>query len=367
MKIELHNIKVRDLVQDYQDSAEEGVTAYGGRLDVRPKYQRNFVYDDDKRDAVIDTVRKGFPLNVMYWVKNSDNDFEVLDGQQRTIAICQYVTGDYSINEKYFHTLTSDEQEQILNYELTVYFCEGTDSEKLEWFKTINIAGEELSDQELRNAVYTGEWLTDAKRYFSKQGCPAKEKADKYIRCEVNRQELLELTLKWISEPYGKKDDLNIKKYMADHQKDPNASALWRYFCDVIEWVKSTFVTYYKEMKGLPWGLIYNKYKDDIIDTKALDKEISNLMADEDVTKKSGIFLYVLDRKESRLQIRSFDKRDARTAYQKQKGICPVCGKHFEIEQMHADHIIPWSKGGKTVPENCQMLCAECNIKKSNH
>jgi hypothetical protein len=362
MEINLHNISVRDLVAGYKDSADEGVVAYGGRLDVRPKYQREFIYKDDKRNAVINTVRKGFPLNVMYWVVKDDGNYEVLDGQQRTISICQYVEGDFSINEKYFHTLTNDEQEQILNYQLTVYFCKGTDSEKLEWFNTINIAGEELKPQELRNAVYTGEWLTDAKRHFSKNGCAAYLLSEKYVKVVVNRQELLELALKWI----GAKTGTSIEQYMADHQHDTNASELWLYFQSVINWVQTIFPQYRKEMKGLPWGPIYNTYKDMHLDTKKLNEEVDKLMADEDVTKKSGIYQFVLDRKESHLQIREFTQRDIRTAYEKQKGICPMCGKHFEITEMQADHITPWSKGGKTIPENCQMLCADCNRKKSN-
>lgn len=212
MKIELNQIKIRDLVDNYTDNDIEGVSGYHGYLDIRPKYQREFVYKDAQRDAVIDTVRKGFPLNVMYWVKNSDTAFEVLDGQQRIISICRYVTGDFSINEKYFHTLTKDEQKQILDYELTVYICEGKDSEKLAWFKTINIAGAQLTPQELRNAVYTGPWLTCAKRDFSKRGCRAQTIGDKYVRCELIRQELLELALKWISGG-------NIERYSSGHHK----------------------------------------------------------------------------------------------------------------------------------------------------
>ena len=336
---------------------------YGGRLDIRPKYQREFVYKDKQRDAVIETIRKGFPLNVMYWCvtektdNTSDVAYEVLDGQQRTISICQYVAGDFSINEEYFHTLTDDQQEQILDYKLMVYFCEGTDSEKLDWFRTINIAGERLTDQELRNAVYTGTWLTSAKRFFSKNGCAAKALSDKYVKVDTIRQELLELALKWISGG-------NIRQYMADHQQDANANALWLYFQQVIAWVQATFPTYRREMKGLPWGELYNRYKDSQLDTAALEAEIADLMQDDEVQKKSGIYEYVLDGDERHLNLRAFDKSTARTAYERQEGICPKCGKHFEIEQMEADHITPWSQGGKTLPENCQMLCRECNRRK---
>ena len=357
MKIELRPIRIADLTNGYTDDAEEGVTAYGGSLDVRPKYQREFVYKDAQRNAVIDTVRKGFPLNVMYWVERDEGGYEVLDGQQRTISICQYVKGDFSINDKYFHTLTDDEQKQILDYELTVYFCKGTDSEKLAWFETINIAGEKLTAQELRNAVYTGSWLTDAKRHFSKSGCAAQKVGDKYIKCAVNRQELLELAIQWKSQG-------NICQYMADHQHHANANELWLYFNAVIAWVQTIFPTYRKEMQGLPWGELYNDHHQSPHDTKAIEAEVARLMEDDEVTKKQGIYPYVLTRREKYLNLRAFDKSTARTVYERQKGTCPTCHKHFDITQMEADHITPWHEGGKTNIENCQMLCRDCNRRK---
>ena len=195
MEITLHQIKVRALVEGYVDNQEDGVRAYGGRLDVRPPYQREFVYNEKQRDAVIDTLTQGFPLNVMYWAVRDDGTYEIIDGQQRTVSICQYVNGDYAYMMRYFHNLTDDEKEQILEYELQVYFCSGTDSEKLRWFKTINIAGEELTEQELRNAVYAGPWLADAKRYFSKSNCAAYNMGNKYVIGEVNRQKYLETAI----------------------------------------------------------------------------------------------------------------------------------------------------------------------------
>ena len=181
MKIQLKEILVRDVARNFVNNEEEGVIGYDGKLNIRPKYQREFIYRDTQRDAVIDTVRKDFPLNVMYWAVNDDGTYEVLDGQQRTISICQYVAGDFSVDYQYFHNLTDDEREQILNYKLMVYWCEGNDREKLEWFKTINIAGEKLTDQELRNAIYTGTWLTDAKRYFSRSNGAAYNLAKDYV------------------------------------------------------------------------------------------------------------------------------------------------------------------------------------------
>ena len=189
MKIELKEISIREVSNGYKNDNEEGVVGFGGRLNIRPKYQREFVYKDKKRDDVIDTVKKQFPLNVMYWVKNEDATYEVLDGQQRTVSICEYVAGSFSFNAMYFNNLTNVEQNQILDYKLMIYFCEGNDKEKLDWFKTINIAGEKLTDQELRNAIYTGTWLTDAKKYFSKTGCAAYGIGNDYMTGSPIRQD----------------------------------------------------------------------------------------------------------------------------------------------------------------------------------
>lgn len=362
MKIELKQILIKDLFKDYKDSSDEGVVAYGGKLNVRPAYQREFVYKDKQRDAVIDTVMKKFPLNVMYWVKNADGTFELLDGQQRTISICQYLSKDFSINFRYFHNLTESEKEEILNYPLMVYFCEGTDKEKLDWFKTINIAGEKLTDQELRNAMYTGSWLYDAKKYFSKNSCPAYQIGNKYMNGTAIRQDYLETALEWICN----RDSLeSIEEYMSKHQADKDANELWQYFQSVIDWVKRLFPTYRKEMKGLPWGLYYNKFKYKSFNTNDLEEKLQELMLDEDVTNKKGIYEYLLDGDEKHLSIRSFSDKQKREAYEQQKGICPKCGKHFEIEEMEADHIDPWHSGGKTISENCQMLCKPCNRRKS--
>src|SRR5690554_1338849 len=358
MKIELKEITVRELAENFQDNAENGVIGFGGKLDIRPPYQREFIYKDKQRDAVIDTVIKDYPLNVMYWAVRDDGGFEVIDGQQRTISICQYVNGDFAHNFMYFHNLQNDQKEQILNYKLMVYICSGTDSEKLEWFKTINIAGEKLTEQELRNAVYSGSWVSDAKRYFSKNACPAYQIGSDYLTGSPIRQEYFETAIDWIS-------DGNIEVYMSNHQHDPNASALWRYFQDVISWVKATFTTYRKDMKGVEWGFLYNEFKDEIYDTKKLETEISELMQDEDVTRKSGIYAYVLTKKEKYLSIRSFTDKQKREAYERQLGICPKCENHFQLNEMEADHITPWHEGGKTTSDNCQMLCKHDNRIKS--
>jgi hypothetical protein len=358
MKIELHEITVREVSKNYVDNAEEGVVGYNGKLNIRPKYQREFVYDDKKRDAVIDTIFKDFPLNVMYWVKNEDGTFEVLDGQQRTISFCQYVKSDFSVDNRAFHNLTNTEQEKLLNYKLMVYFCEGNDKEKLDWFKIINIAGEKLTEQELRNAVYTGTWLTNAKSIFSKSNCAAYLLSKDYVNGSPIRQEILETALSWISKG-------EIEKYMSVHQQDPNANELWTYYRNVIEWVKLTFTTYRKEMKGSDWGSLYDKFKDKMLDAKKLEKEIQTLMMDDEVTAKKGIYPYVLTRNEKYLNIRAFTESQKREAYEKQKGVCPVCKKKWKIEEMEADHITPWHEGGKTSAKNCQMLCKDDNRRKS--
>ena len=361
MKIEMHEIPIRDIFNGYLDSAENGVVAYAGELNVRPAFQREFVYKDKQRDEVINTVKKNFPLNVMYWVKGDNGGYELLDGQQRTISICQYVNGDYSLNFQFFHNLTHEEQQQILDYKLMIYICEGTDKEKLDWFKIINIAGEKLTNQELRNAIYTGTWLTEAKKYFSKTSCPAYQIASKYLKGSAIRQDYLETVLRWIAA----KEDTEIELYMAKHQHDPNASELWLYFNNVITWVKTYFPKYRKEMQGVEWGLLYNKHAGKPLDAAALETEVAKLMADSDVTKKAGIYNYVLDRDERNLSIRAFDARMKREAYEKQNGICIHCQQHFELEEMEADHITPWHLGGATIASNCQMLCKDCNRRKS--
>ena len=357
MDIELKNITVRELVEGYQDNQEAGVVGFGGRLNIRPPYQREFIYKDKQREAVIDTLTRRFPLNTMYWAVTEDG-FEMIDGQQRTVSICQYEDSVFSYQDRYFHNLQQDEKDTILDYELTVYWCQGTDSERLDWFRTINIAGEKLEDQELRNAVYAGSWTADAKRYFSKTQCAAWQLADKYMTGSPIRQDYLETAISWINSG-------DIKGYMAKHQRDKSANPLWLYFQSVISWVKATFPKYRKEMKGIAWGDLYNVFKDHELDPKKLEATISRLMEDEDVKKKKGIYSYVLDGKEKHLNIRAFSNNRKREAYERQKGKCPVCKEHFEIDEMEADHITPWHEGGKTSAKNCQMLCKEDNRRKS--
>jgi len=359
MKVEPKELTVREVAANYIDSDEEGVVGYGGKLNIRPKYQREFVYGEKERNAVIGTIRKGFPLNVMYWAVNEDGTYEIIDGQQRTISFCQYVNSDYSIDSRAFHNLTETEKNQILDYKLMIYFCEGNDKEKLDWFEIVNIAGMKLTDQELRNTVYTGTWLTHAKSIFSKSNCAAYLLSQNYVNGSPIRQQILETALEWISGG-------EIRNYMSVHQHDQNANELWMYFQNVINWIILTFTVYRKEMKGLDWGSMYKTFKDKMFDTAKLEQEIQALMVDEDVTSRKGIYPYVLTREEKHLNIRAFTDNQKRAAYENQKGICPKCGGYFELSGMEADHITPWSEGGRTILENCQMLCKDCNRRKSN-
>ena len=358
MKIELLDLTVRELVEDYDDDGEGGVTGYGGKLDIRPPFQREFIYKDKERNAVIDSILKGFPLNVMYWADREDGTFEIIDGQQRTISVAQYVGGVFSVERKYFENLPSDKQELILDYELMVYVCSGTHSEKLEWFQTINIAGQELTNQELRNAVYAGSWLSDAKRYFSRRGRAAYPIGNAYVKGRVERQEYLETVIKWISKG-------SIEEYMGTHQHDENALPLWEYFRSVIDWVESTFTKPRKPMKGVDWGSLYNDFKDADLDAGDIERETADLMLDEDVTRQAGIYRYILTREEKELNIRAFSDGIKQRVYEKQAGVCAMCKDEFTIKEMEGDHRTPWSEGGKTDEDNCQMLCRKCNREKS--
>lgn len=395
MKIELHEIRVRELCADYNDLSiqEEGIVGYGGRLNIRPKYQREFVYDEKQRNAVMDTVWQNFPLNVMYWVKTQESgtrnqdknvtengnqslflapdsllpEYELLDGQQRTISICSFIAGEYMMNFDGnllgFNNMTIEQQNRILDYKLQIYICEGTDDEKLKWFQRINIAGEKLKEQEIRNAIYSGSWVTQAKRRFSKTGCVAYKIGSDFMAGSPIRQDYFETALSWIADKQG----ITIEQYMARHQHDTDADELWQYYQDVIHWVDKLFGRKYKkEMKGVEWGLLYNRHKDTTLTATAIGEQVARLMADSDVQKKSGIFAYILDGDIHHLGIRSFDANTRREVYERQGGKCAICGKPFDIEVMEADHITPWVEGGRTIASNCQMLCRDCNRRKSS-
>lgn len=361
-------IKVKDLIAGFTNTEETGVRGYNGRIDIRPAYQREFVYDIEKQVAVIDTIMRGCCLNLFQWADNGDGTFEVLDGQQRTLSICNFINGEFSYKGRFFNNLQEDEKEKILEYELIINEVSASPSEKLEWFKTINIAGMTLTEQEMRNATYVGSWLSDAKIKFSKPNYAAENLAKDFVKGSPIRQELLELALDWIS-------DGDIEGYMGLHQHDENADELLEYFSKVINWVKDTFDVrnansekYRKEMKSVDWNALYKKYHNNTYNSKVLEDKINDLMANEEVTDKKGIYEYVLSGENPevarKLSKRTFSQRDKRTVYERQKGYCAICGEYHPIEEMAADHIKPWWNGGTTTIDNLQMVCKKCNSRK---
>lgn len=372
MTIKQIEVTVGDITNGYVNNEEQGVRGYGGRLDIRPPYQREFIYNEKEQQAVITTVLNGYPLNVMYWVKRSSDaecPYEVMDGQQRTLSLCEYVAGAFSYDFKNFFNQPEDIQKKIRDYKLTVYVCEGEPSEKLEWFKTINIAGKPLNEQEINNAVYAGPFVSDAKRHFSKSNCGAYRLAKDLVNGTPIRQDYLKKALEWMAAHEtraGKRQ--TIVGYMADHQHDPNANNLWTYFQNVINWAITNFdpCHFKKIMKGLDWALYYDMFRDKALDTIALSRQISMLMKDGDIQRQQGIIPYVLTGDERELDLRAFPDDIKLAVWEEQGHKCAICGKEMDYEFMEGDHITPWKEGGRTVKENCQMLCRECNRRKSD-
>ncbi len=368
MKIKLKEITIRELTKGYENTADDRVIGFDGKLDIRPPYQREFVYKEKERDAVINSITNDFPLNVMYWAVRDDGKFEVIDGQQRTLSISKYVDGEFSIKignfseSRAFHNLQKEEKEQILDYKLMVYLCTGTDKERLEWFKIVNIAGLRLTDQELKNAAYSGPWVSNARKYFSKIGCAAHGLGGRYLSGRVDRQEYLETAIKWMTNG-------EIELYMSKHQHDTDALELWNYFQNVIDWVEKVFPKYRSKMEGVAWGTLYNELKKEKFDSakiEALEAEVSKLMKDEYIKAKGGIYPFVLTRDDRYLNLRSFGDNIRTEVYEEQDRKCIKCEGEFDIEGMEADHVTPYSKGGQTTKDNCQMLCKDCNRRKSN-
>jgi hypothetical protein len=386
MKITTPTITIKDLVENYKDSGENGVTAYNRKLNVRPAFQRAFVYEPDDRDRVMQTVYNGLPLNSIYWAINPDKTYEVIDGQQRIISICQFLTNDdgnenpiainfNSKNNQTFEGLSDKKREEILNYKLQVYVCEGTDDEKLGWFQTINIAGKVMTDQELLNANYTGTWLSSAKLFFSKKRNNQAINISFYDNLErntllsiggddANRQALLELVLKWIINK-NPSEYPEIKDYMAKHRHDKDAEELCNYFKDVIKWVKKLFPHYRKGMKGLDWGILYNKYKSKKHDIGKLENELVRLFEiyaiDPDGLKKSGFYEYLLSNDRSLIWHRVFSEKQQNQVYIAQDKKCAVCGNKFDIAKLEAHHKTAFIDGGETTITNCQLLCKDCH------
>ena len=381
MTITEMKVPVGEIIQGYyEDTNTSRVVAWGGKLDVRPEYQREYVYGEGQRDAVINTVLQGFPLNIMYFVKRPDGTFEVLDGQQRIISICRYAANQFSVKipsrtlpGKFdvvnYPNLYDEQVKNFCEYPLQVYVCEGTEKEKIEWFQVINIAGEPLENQEILNAVLHSAWLTDAKSAFSRRNCAAYKNYGKYLSGEYIRQKYLETAFRWAADDEGIGGKTPVADYMKKHRDDANADALWKYFEDVFRWVQKNFGRFDKSMKGVEWGFLYIAHKDDRLDPAELQKKAAELLADGEVQRKSGIYEYLLVGKkaEKLLSLRQFGEDEKLTMYHRQNGRCAICGKPFDIRDMHGDHVIPWSRGGKTTLENGQMLCAECNLAKSDN
>lgn len=370
MTIKQIEVTVGEITKDYVNNEEQGVRGYGGRLDIRPPYQREFIYNDKEQQAVITTVLNGYPLNVMYWVKRGEDaecPYEIMDGQQRTLSLCEYVAGKFSYEFRNFFNQPADIQKRILDYKLTIYVCEGKASEKLEWFKTINIAGKPLNEQEINNAVYAGPFVTDAKRHFSKSNCGAYRLGRNLVNGTPLRQDYLKKALEWIADHEtrnGKRQ--SAVGYMAEHQHDPNANNLWTYFQNVLNWAITNFdMKKFKTiMKGLDWAKFYDENSRKTLDVEAMAKRISMLMTDGEIQRKAGIIPYVLTGDERCLDLRSFPEKIKLAVWEKQKHVCPMCHKEFDYEFMEGDHIKPWCEGGRTVEENCQMLCRSCNRQK---
>ena len=371
LTIDQIEVTVGEITDGYINNDEQGVRGYGGWLDIRPPYQREFIYDEKERQAVITTVLHEYPLNVMYWVRRDDDadcPYEVMDGQQRTLSLCEYVAGKFAYDFKYFVNQPEDVQKQILKYRLTVYVCEGEASEKLEWFKTINIAGKPLNEQEIRNAIYAGPFVTDAKRHFSKTNCAAWRLGRDLVPGSPIRQDFLRRALEWMADHESRQGHAqSAVGYMAVHQHDPNANNLWTYYQNVINWAVTNFSPrhFKRIMKGLDWAALYDAYHTQTLDTAALAERISTLMRDGEVQRKQGIIPYVLDGDERHLDLRAFPDDIRLAVWEAQGHRCALCGCEADVELMEADHIVPWCKGGRTVRENCQLLCRACNRRKS--
>ncbi|MBQ2892217.1 MAG: DUF262 domain-containing protein [Bacilli bacterium] len=372
----------------YSESEEKGLFGWNGKLTIQPEYQRHYIYDNGKDDvAVIDSLLKGYPIGLIYFVETEDGRYEILDGQQRITSIGRYLTNWFAWIDSNgipykFRSLPEDLQEKIRTTKLTIYICKGEESEIKEWFKTINIAGKELKQQELLNAIYSGTFVTKAKEVFSNSHNSNLHKWLSYIKADVKRQGLLEVALEWVSRNWEKEG--NLEKYMSEHRYDDNIAELNNYFNDVINWVSTVFIDVKDEMQTINWGKMYEMYHKNPYDAQQIHEKVTKLYNDIFVQNKKGIFEYVLGGCEDHklLNVRIFDEPTKRAVYGKQteearnKGIsnCPLCAvgnnsnknKIWELREMDADHVTAWSKGGSTDISNCEMLCATHNRAKGN-
>ena len=367
----------------YSELEGKGLFGWGGRLVIQPEYQRNYIYADGKRDvAVVDSLLKGYPIGLIYFVKTEDGRYEVLDGQQRITSFGRFVRGKFSVLDAagmphYFDGLNEDEQNRILTSRLTVYVCEGTETEIKEWFRTINIAGVPLVEQELLNAIYSGPFVTAAKEVFSNSGNATMQKWKCYVAGDERRQKVLETALEWVSKGA-------IEDYMGKHRHDADCDELKAYFNSVIDWIDGVFRGVKDEMCGLEWGRLYEKYHAQAYDPAKVWERVEALYVDEFVTDRKGIFEFVLggEKETKLLNVRVFSEKEKKQVYAKQtadaerKGVsnCPLCAvghaanakRIWKLGEMDADHVAAWSKGGATDIANCQMLCKTHNRAKGN-
>lgn len=386
------DLTIRQICEGFQysESEEKGLFGWAGKLTIQPEYQRNYIYANGKDDvAVIDSLLKGYPIGLIYFVETEKDKYEILDGQQRITSIGRYVTNKFAwIDENdipyKFESLPKDKQDKIYNTELTIYICSGEESEIKEWFKTINIAGKPLNNQELLNSIYSGPFITKAKEIFSNSQNSNLHKWLSYMKVEVKRQGLLEVALSWVSKDWEK--DGNLEKYMADHRHDDNINELTSYFNDVINWVSTIFIDIKDEMQYINWGKMYEKYHKNPYNSNDVSRKLNELYSDYFVNDKKGCYEYILNgckQEDTKLlNIRLFDEPTKKTVYESQtqnakiKNIsnCPMCvienlsnkTKIWDYKDMDADHVTAWSKGGSTDISNCQMLCRTHNHIKGN-
>ena len=380
------DITIADIVNGfvYNQLEGKGLFGLGGKLTIQPEYQRNYLYADGggKREAaVVESLLKAYPLGLIYFNKVSEDKFEVLDGQQRITSIGRFVTNKFAItdngNPKYFNSLPADQQAKIRTSKLLVYECEGTESEIKQWFETINIAGVPLNSQELLNAIYSGPFVTLAKAEFSNSNNANIQKWNAYVKGSANRQEFLERALDWVSEA-------DIGGYMSTHRNDNNINELKQYFNSVIDWVSTVFVDVLPEMRGLEWGRLYTEHHGKSYDPKKMLDEVKKLTASDYVENRKGICEFLLGGSVDTklLNVRVFDTQVKRVAYAQQiqaaqsksESNCPLCAighganksRIYKFEEMDADHVSAWSKGGQSSAKNCQMLCITHNRAKGN-
>ncbi len=379
------DITIRDIVDGFVYNELEGKGLFGlsGKLTIQPEYQRNYIYADGKRDvAVIDSILKGYPIGVLYFNKVADDKFEVLDGQQRITSFGRFVTGKFAVkdsngNEQYYSGMADVQHKKIMDTPLLVYICEGEEPEIRDWFKTINIAGVELTKQEILNAVYSGPFVTLSKEEFSNSQNSNVQKWGAYIAGDVKRQAYLERALDWVS--HG-----TVDNYMSKHRHEHDINDLKTYFNTIIDWISGVFTDVESEMKGLEWGRLYETYHSQSYNSVKVSEEIHKLLGDYNIKDRRGVFEYILgDSKDTKLlNIRVFDEPTKKIVYAKQTEVagtkgesnCPLCSighdsnksKFWGLSEMDADHVTAWSKGGETSIENCQMLCKTHNRAKGN-